>query len=66
MEANPDNPQNAQENGHFLEQVSAYGARVGDIHLSPIHPCELNGINPFDYLRAREQHAEKVIKAPSD
>ena len=39
---------------------------MGDIHLSLIHPCELNGINPFDYLRAREQHAEKVIKAPSD
>jgi len=39
---------------------------VGDIHVSLIYTCELNGINPFDYLRAREQHAERVIKAPSD
>jgi len=39
---------------------------VGDIHLSLIHPCELNGIDPFDYLMAREQNAERVTKAPSD
>ena len=42
------------------------GAKVGDILLSLIPICELNGINPFDYLRAREQHAERVTKAPSD
>jgi hypothetical protein len=39
---------------------------VGDIHMSLIHTCELNGINPFDYLMALEQHAEQVTKAPSD
>lgn len=42
------------------------GARVGDLHMSLIHTCELNGINPFDYLMTLEQHAEAVTKAPSD
>jgi len=27
-----------------------HGARVGDIYMSLIHTCELNGINPFTYL----------------
>ena len=27
-----------------------YGARVGDLFMSLIHTCELNGVNPFDYL----------------
>ena len=42
------------------------GARVGDIHMSLIHTCQLNGINPFDYLMTLEQHAKAVTKAPSD
>jgi transposase len=42
------------------------GTRVGDIHMSLIHTCELNGINPFDYLMALEQRPEAVTKAPSE
>ena len=34
--------------------------------MSLIHTCELNEINPFDYLMALEHHAEAVTKAPSD
>jgi hypothetical protein len=49
-----------------LSYKTLAGARVGDIHMSLIHTCELNGINPFDYLMALEQHAEQVTKAPSD
>ena len=49
-----------------LSYKTLAGARVGDIHMSLIHTCELNGINPFDYLMALEQHAERVTKAPSD
>jgi len=30
---------------------------VGDINMSLIHTCELNRVNPFDYLMALEQHA---------
>jgi hypothetical protein len=26
------------------------GAQVGDLFMSLIHTCELNGVNPFDYL----------------
>jgi hypothetical protein len=34
--------------------------------LSLIHTCELNEINPFDYLMTLEQHAQAVTKAPSN
>lgn len=40
-----------------------HGARIGDVFMSLIHTCQLNGINPFDYLMALQQHAELVRKA---
>ena len=40
------------------------GARIGDVHMSLIHTCELNRVNPFDYLMALQQHAAAVPKAP--
>ena len=49
-----------------LSYKTLAGASVGDIHMSLIHTCELNGINPFDYLMALEHHAEAVTKTPSD
>ncbi len=49
-----------------LSYKTQAGAKVGDINMSLIHTCELNGVNPFDYLMALEQHAEAVAKAPSD
>ncbi len=33
--------------------------------LSLIHTCELNRVNPFDYLMAFEQHAKAVANAPT-
>ena len=48
-----------------LSYKTLNGARIGDIHMSLIHTCELNGVNPFDYFMALEQHAEAVAKAPS-
>jgi hypothetical protein len=48
-----------------LSYKTLNGARIGDIHLSLIHTCELNRGNPFDYLMALEQHAEAVAKAPA-
>lgn len=34
------------------------GARVGDLFMSLIQTCELNGANPFDYLTELLRHAE--------
>ena len=36
------------------------GAHVGDILMSLIHTCRLNGVNPFDYLTAIQKHAKRV------
>jgi transposase len=42
------------------------GASVGDLYMSLIHTCELNGINPFDYLNEIQRNAEQVAAAPHD
>lgn len=39
------------------------GVRIGDVRMSTIHTCELNRVNPFDYLMALQQHAAAVPKA---
>jgi transposase len=41
------------------------GAAVGDLFMSLIHTCELNGINPFEYLTALLRHAEQLKQNPS-
>jgi hypothetical protein len=41
-------------------------AKVGDLYLSLIHTCELNGGNPFEYLTALQRHAAAVAAAPGD
>ena len=33
--------------------------------MSLIHTCELNGINPFDYLTELQRHAEELAKNPA-
>ena len=40
------------------------GAEVGDLFMSLIHTCELNGVNPFEYLIALQKHAEELAKNP--
>jgi hypothetical protein len=40
------------------------GARVGDLYMSLIHTCELNGTNPFDYLVALQRNAADVEAHP--
>ena len=49
-----------------LSYTTLAGARVGDIHMSLIHTCQLNQVNPFDYLMALEHHSQAVAKAPTD
>jgi len=36
------------------------GAKVGDIYMSLIHTCRLCEVNPFEYLKALQQHAQEV------
>lgn len=47
-----------RNNSLFYKTV--HGARVGDIYMSLIHTCELNGVNPFDYIKALLARGERV------
>ena len=40
------------------------GARVGDVFMSLIYTCQLNDVNPFDYLTALQRHADQVAAHP--
>jgi hypothetical protein len=42
------------------------GAKVGDLFMSLIHTCELNGADPFDYLNQLQRHAEELKLTPSE
>ena len=41
------------------------GAEMGDLFMSLIHTCELNGVNPFDYLTQLQRHIEELKQNPS-
>jgi hypothetical protein len=41
------------------------GAEVGDLFMSLIHTCELNGVNPFDYLTELQRHLAELAGNPS-
>ena len=43
-----------------------HGAAVGDLYLSLIYTCELNGGNPFEYLAALQRHAADVAADPGE
>jgi transposase len=40
------------------------GARVGDLFMTLIHTCHLNGINPLDYLTELHKHASELSSDP--
>jgi transposase len=42
------------------------GAGVGDLFMSLIHTCELNGANPFDYLTELQRHAGELKQNPAE
>jgi transposase len=42
------------------------GAQLGDLFMSLIHTCELNGVDPFDYLNQLQRHAEELKQTPSE
>lgn len=42
-----------------------HGAEVGDLYMSLIHTCELNGVNSFDYLTELQRHSSGLRRAPA-
>jgi transposase len=42
------------------------GAHTGDLFMSLIHTCELNSVNPFDYLIQLQRHKAELATYPSD
>ncbi|MGH9627519.1 MAG: IS66 family transposase, partial [Bryobacteraceae bacterium] len=42
------------------------GAEVGDLFMTLIHTCELNGVNSFDYLIELQRHATELAAKPAD
>lgn len=40
------------------------GARVGDLFMSLIYTCQLNEVNPFDYLTELQRHGDQVAAHP--
>src|SRR5262245_30329864 len=49
---------------HALFYKTQNGARVGDLFISLIDPCQLNETNPFDYLTRLQRHAGQVAASP--
>ena len=43
-----------------------HGALVGDLYMSLIYTCELNGTNPFGYLTTLQRHAVAVATTPQN
>ncbi len=53
-----------RKNALFYKTLN--GAGVGDLFMSLIHTCELNGANPFDYLTELQRHADELKQNPSE
>jgi transposase len=53
-----------RKNGLFYRTLN--GAHVGDLFMSLIHTCELNGANPFDYLTELLRHSAELETRPAD
>ena len=47
-----------------LSYKALNGARTGDLFMSLIHTCRLNGVNPFAYLLAVATHPGAVQLVP--
>lgn len=53
-----------RKNALFYKTLN--GAAVGDLFMSLIHTCELNGANPFDYLTELQRHAAELKRGPAE
>ena len=41
-----------------------HGAYIGDMFMSIIHTCNLNGVNAFDYLTELQKYSSELFKNP--
>jgi len=53
-----------RKNSLFYKTLN--GAEVGDLYMSLIHTCELNGVNPFDYLTELQRHTHELNAKPAE
>lgn len=53
-----------RKNALFFKTLN--GARVGDMFMSLIHSCELNGVRPYEYIVALLRHHGKAAEAPAE
>lgn len=53
-----------RKNAYFYKTLN--GARVGDLFMSLIHTCELNKVNPFDYLVQLQKNAKTAASTPAN
>ena len=53
-----------RKNALFYKTLN--GAQVGDLFMSLIHTCELNGANSFDYLTELQRHARELAAHPAE
>jgi transposase len=53
-----------RKNALFYKTMN--GARVGDLFMSLIHTCELNKVNPFDYVTELLRHPAEVAVRPAE
>lgn len=53
-----------RKNSYFF--LTMNGAQLGDLYMSLIKTCELNGANPFHYLTELQRHAMELAEAPGD
>ena len=42
-----------------------HGAEVGDLFMTIIHTCELNGVNSFEYIHQLLRHADEIRANPA-
>lgn len=55
-----------QHRKNSLFYKTEFGAVIGDMFMSIIHTCCLNGVNPFDYLTQLQIHSSKLFKSAGD
>jgi transposase len=53
-----------RKNALFYKTLN--GARVGDLFMSLIHTCELNKVNPFEYLTELLRHRAHLTAHPAE
>jgi hypothetical protein len=51
-----------RKNSMFYKTMN--GARVGDLFMSLIHTCQLNGVNALDYLQTLTAHSSRLADDP--